>query len=98
MNEALANLYARTGDDRYLKLAERYSYGYNRAERIEDYKTAQEFVLTLAEAGARESITWRIQDESVRVRSARGSRSRSSVRFRRCCWPGAGHGGRKRRF
>jgi len=50
------------------------------------------------EAGARESITWRIPDESVRVRSARGSRSRSSVRFRRCCWPGAGHEGRKRRL
>ena len=26
MNEALANLYARTGEDRYLKLAERFNH------------------------------------------------------------------------
>ncbi len=30
-----------------------YSYGYNRAERIEDYKTAQEFVLTLVDLVSR---------------------------------------------
>ena len=30
-----------------------YSYGYNRAERIEDYKTAREFVLTLVDLVSR---------------------------------------------
>ena len=30
-----------------------YSYGYNRAERIEDYNTAQEFVLTLVDLVSR---------------------------------------------